>query len=107
MARAEAQPQFRHCCNTNGWATDFTSSYLLESKNNSHTTTEGQDRYRKMINELAEHNSLTEGWSQVRVGLCSHGTRDRTEGNGLKVHQGKFRLDTGKISSWKGCQAHS
>lgn len=90
-ARAEAQPQFKHCCNTNGWATDFTSEHLLESKNNSHKTTEGQDRYRKMINELAEHNSLTEGWSQVGVRLSSQGTRDTTEGNGLKLHQGRFR----------------
>lgn len=36
---------------------------------------------------------LPGGWSQVRVGLCFQGIRDRTRGNDLKLCQRRFRFD--------------
>lgn len=41
---------------------------------------------------LALHSSLTGEWNRLEVGLCSQGTRNRTRGNALNLHQGKFRL---------------
>ena len=43
------------------------------------------------------YSYLKGGSGEVRIGLISHATIDKTKGNGLRRHQGSFSLDVRRI----------
>lgn len=56
--------------------------------------------------EGSPYRSMNRGGSEVGVSLFSQGTSNRTRGNSLKMHQGRFSLDIGKNFSTKKVVKH-
>ena len=57
------------------------------------------EKRRLREDHLTLSNYVTSGYVEVGVVLFSHGTSARTRGNGLKLHEGRLRLDVKKSFS--------
>lgn len=62
-----------------------------------------KDKKKLRGDPLPVYSPLKGDCSKMGAGLFSQATSDRMRGDGFKLHQERFGLDIGKISSPEGC----